>query len=85
MVARSSSSRCGSRGIQDVDYLTLAAAKDPNAVATIVNQVVPKALWEQQCVALKDCSYTYAPAAWSDNPDDWEAARAALAHIIDGQ
>jgi hypothetical protein len=73
------------RGIQDVDYLTLAAAKDPNAVATIVNQLIPKALWEQQCVALNDCSYTYAPITWSDNPDDWEAARAALAHIIDGQ
>jgi len=73
------------RGIQDVDYLTLAAAKDPNAVATIVNQLIPKALWEQQCVALNDCSYTYAPITWSDDPDDWEAARAALAHIIDGQ
>ena len=23
--------------------------------------------------------------SWSDDPDDWEAARAALAHIIDGQ
>jgi hypothetical protein len=73
------------RGIQDVDYLTLAAAKDPTAVSSIVDKLVPKVLWEQQCHDLNDCSYTYAPISWSDNPDDWEAARAALAHIIDGQ
>jgi hypothetical protein len=32
-----------------------------------------------------DCSYTYAPISWSNNPDTWEAARLQLAHIIDGQ
>ena len=74
------------RGIEDVDYLTLAAAKDPAAVAAIVDKMVPKALWEQQCHdPVNDCSYTYAPVSWSDNPDDWETARASLAHIIDGQ
>ncbi len=74
------------RGIEDVDYLTLAAAKDPAAVAALVDKMIPKALWEQQCHdPVSDCSYTYAPISWSDDPDDWEAARAALAHIIDGQ
>ena len=74
------------RGVQDVDYLTLAAAKDATAVSALVDQMVPKVLWEQQCHdPANDCSYTYAPISWSDNPDDWEAARAALAHIIDGQ
>jgi len=74
------------RGIEDVDYLTLAAAKDPSAVSAIVNEMVPSVLWEQQCHdPVNDCSYTYAPVSWSDNPDDWEAARLALAHIIDGQ
>jgi hypothetical protein len=74
------------RGIEDVDYLTLAAAKDAASVASIVDKMVPKALWEEQCHdPVSDCSYTYAPISWSDNPDDWEAARAALAHIIDGQ
>jgi hypothetical protein len=48
--------------------------------------MVPSVLWEQQCHdPVSDCSYTYAPISWSDDPDDWEAARAALAHIIDGQ
>jgi hypothetical protein len=74
------------RGLQDVDYLTLAAAIDPTAVSALVDMVVPSVLWEQQCHdPTSDCSYTYAPPSWSDNPDDWEAARAALAHIIDGQ
>ena len=74
------------RGLQDVDYLALAAAKDATAVSALVNQVVPSVLWEQQCFApTSDCSYTYAPISWSADPDDWEAARAQLAHIIDGQ
>jgi hypothetical protein len=74
------------RGLEDVDYLTLAAAKDPSAVSALVDQIVPSVLWEQQCVApATDCSYTYAPISWSNDPDVWEAARAQLAHIIDGE
>jgi hypothetical protein len=74
------------RGVQDVDYLTLAHAIDPAAVDAIVQKIVPRVLWEVQCYTPKaDCSYTYEPASWSSNPDDWEAARAQLAHIIDGQ
>jgi len=74
------------RGLEDVDYLTMAAAIDPTAVSAIVDKVVPSVLWEQQCHdPVSDCSYTYAPVSWSVDPDDWEAARAQLAHIIDGQ
>jgi len=74
------------RGIQDVDYLTLANAINPAATANLVNQMVPSVLWEQQCVNPRyDCSYTYSPISWSNNPDDWESARAQLAHIIDGK
>jgi len=74
------------RGIQDVDYLTLANAINPSAVASLVNQMVPSVLWEQQCVNPKnDCSYIYSPISWSNVPDNWESARAQLAHIIDGR
>jgi hypothetical protein len=74
------------RGLQDFDYLTLAAAIDQAAVTALVDKMVPSALWEQQCHdPVSDCSYTYAPISWSDKPDDWESARASLAHIIDGQ
>jgi Domain of unknown function (DUF4091) len=73
------------RGLEDVDYLTLAAAKDASAVSAIVDKLVPSVLWEEQCHdPVNDCSYTYAPVSWSIDPDDWEAARAQLAHIIDG-
>ncbi len=74
------------RGLEDVDYLTLAAAIDGAAVSALVDKIVPSVLWEQQCHdPVNDCSYTYAPASWSNDPDVWEAARAQLAHIIDGQ
>ena len=74
------------RGIQDVDYLTLANAINPTAVAKLVNRMVPSVLCERQCVDPKnDCTYTYSPISWTIRPDDWEAARAQLAHIIDGQ
>jgi hypothetical protein len=65
------------RGIQDVDYLTMAYAINPTAVTNLVQQMVPQALWE--------LSGSNAGPSWSSNPDDWEAARLALAHIIDGQ
>jgi hypothetical protein len=39
--------------------------------------------WEQQCH--DPTSDTYAPISWSSDADDWEAAHASLAHIIDGQ
>ena len=74
------------RGIEDVDYLTLASAIDAKSVSAIVDKMVPSVLWEVQCHdPTNDCSYSYAPGSWSSNPDDWETARAALAHIIDGQ
>jgi hypothetical protein len=74
------------RGVQDVDYLTLANAIDSASVSAIVAKMVPSALWEVQCHdPTNDCSYSYAPISWSNDPDDWEAARASLAHIIDGQ
>jgi len=74
------------RGIEDVDYLTLASAIDPTSVSVIVDKMVPSVLWEVQCHdPTSDCSYSYAPSSWSNDPDDWETARAALAHIIDGQ
>ncbi len=74
------------RGIQDVDYLTLAGAIDSKSVSAIVDKMVPSVLWEVPCHdPTNDCSYSYAPVSWSLDPDDWETARAALAHIIDGQ
>jgi hypothetical protein len=70
------------RGIQDVDYLTLAKAINPAAVTNLVNSMVPKALWENQCPDVSDCTYYQGPVSWSNNPDVWESARLQLADII---
>jgi hypothetical protein len=72
------------RGIQDVDYLVLAGEKDPDAVAKIVNRMVPKVLWENGVSDPDDPTWVRAPISWSADPDDWEAARAELADIIEG-
>ncbi len=70
------------RGIQDVDYLTMAAGIDPNTTQKIVNQIVPKVLWEYGVDNPNDPTYVHTDISWSNNPDVWEAARAQLAAII---
>lgn len=71
------------RGVQDVDYLALAANIDPVATQAIVNRIVPKALWEYGVDSLNDPTYVTTDISWSTNPDVWEAARLELANIID--
>lgn len=67
------------RGIQDVDYLTLAAQVDPAATQALVNQMIPQVLWEYPAT---DPGYYVGPISWPVDPDMWEAARAQLAQII---
>ncbi len=71
------------RGIQDVDYITLANQYNPAKVQQIVNQMVPKVLWENGVDTTSDPTYKHCPIGWSVNPDDWESARAQLAEIIE--
>jgi len=71
------------RGIQDADYLSLAAQINPAAVQSIVNSVMPKALWENPAPQ-GDPSWFIGGISWSADPDVWEAARAQLAQIISG-
>ncbi len=70
------------RGIQDVDYLTMAAAVDPRAVNDLVQKMIPKVLWEVGVTDPKDPSYVHADISWSTDPDVWESARRKLADII---
>lgn len=72
------------RGVQDVDYLNMAASIDPNTTANIVNQTVPKVLWDYGVDNNNDPTYVHAAMSWSNNPNVWEAARAQLANIITG-
>ena len=71
------------RGIQDADYLTMAAAIDPNRVAEIVNEIIPSVLWELGVEEVNDPSYVLTDISWSTDPDVWETARAELADIIE--
>jgi hypothetical protein len=76
------------RGIQDVDYLTLASKIDPTSTAQIVNQVVPKFMWEYGADSDSNVAaneyLVHSDISWSTNPDVWEDARSQLASIIDG-
>ena len=71
------------RGIQDVDYLTLAAAVDPAAVQQIVARLVPTVTWEYGVSDPADPTWVRADISWSTDPDVWEAARWALAQILE--
>ena len=68
------------RGLQDGDYLTIAAKVDPIAVRRIVDRVLPKTLWEY--TAQDPTFYTGGGPSWSSDPDSWEEARTELAGII---
>jgi hypothetical protein len=70
------------RGIQDVEYLTRAAAVDPAQVQALVNQMVPKTLWEYGVTDPRDPTYVLTDVSWTDDPQAWEAARLKLANII---
>jgi hypothetical protein len=72
------------RGIQDADYLALAAAIDPARTARIVDSIIPKVLWEYGVTDPNDPTYLQTDISWSTVPDVWEAARAELADIIEG-
>ncbi len=71
------------RGIQDADYLALAQKIDPQAVQLIMQQMVPKVLWEYGVADVNDPSWIRTDISWSVNPDDWESARKALADLIE--
>jgi hypothetical protein len=73
------------RGIQDVDYLALAAEIDPERTAEIVSGIIPRVLWEYDVSDPEDPTWVLTDISWSTNPDVWEAARADLADIIEGE
>ena len=72
------------RGIQDVDYLSLAAAINPTCTGEIVNEMVPKVLWECGVADSGDPTWVLTDISWSTDPDTWESARSELAAIIEG-
>lgn len=72
------------RGIQDVDYLVMAYAINPQRVAQIIDTIIPKVFWEYGVDDLNDPTYVTTDISWSIDPDHWEQAREELADIIEG-
>ncbi len=70
------------RGIQDHDYLAMAAKIDPAATDEIVRKMIPRVLWEYGIDDPNDPSWVRTEISWSENPDEWEVARRELAEII---
>jgi len=71
------------RGIQDVDYLALAMEINPNRTREIINAIIPTVLWKVGVSDPDDPTWVLADISWSTDPDVWEAARKALADIIE--
>ncbi len=71
------------RGLQDYEYLTLAAKYDKPAVDALVQSMIPKALWEYGVTDPGDPTWVLSDISWSIDPDAWEAARKTLACIIE--
>ncbi len=72
------------RGIQDGDYLAMAEAVDPAATQAVIDGVLPMTLWDYGVSDPGDPTWVRTDISWSNDPDVWEAARAALADIIEG-
>lgn len=70
------------RGINDHTYLTMANKIAQADTAAIVQQIVPRVLWEYGVFEVADPTYQYGPASWPTNPNTWELAREDLAEII---
>jgi hypothetical protein len=70
------------RGLQDYDYLAMAAQVDPMAVQNIVTGIVPKVVWEVGVADTNDPSWVKADISWSTDPDVWEGARSNLVQIL---
>ena len=70
------------RGLQDVDYLTLAAQVDRARVDAIVQRMVPKILWEYGIDDDSDPTWVRTDISWPTSPEKWEAARRELVEII---
>ncbi|MEM7220857.1 MAG: DUF4091 domain-containing protein [Pseudomonadota bacterium] len=69
------------RGVQDVEYLRLAMAKDPAATRAIISELVPEVMWELGVFNTADPTYVHKAPSWPTDPDVWEDARRRLAEI----
>ena len=70
--------------MQDYEYLKMAQAKNPAAVASLVDSMISKVLWEYGVNDPNDPTWVRTDISWSVDPDLWENARLQLTQIIEG-
>ena len=71
------------RGVQDADYLAMAYAENPSSTTAILNEIVGgRVMWEYGCFTEADCSYGYGERGFSQDANDYETQRLALADLI---
>lgn len=71
-------------GIEDGKYIELAFAKNPNATRALMQQMVPKILWQVGVAEENDPTWKKTDVSWDVSPKAWEDARTALIKIIQG-
>ena len=72
------------RGIQDVQYITLAMQVNAAATQALIDEMVPEIMWELGVTDPNDPTFVLRALTWSTDPDVWESARARLINIILG-
>jgi len=72
------------RGIQDVQYITLAMQVNAAATQALIQEMVPEIMWELGVTDPNDPTFVLRAPTWSTDPDVWESARARLINIILG-
>lgn len=70
------------RGIQDVDLFKQAYVVNSSSTTALVNSAIQNVMWYTQCFTLADCTYSYGPKQWSENPNLYETIRESLEQII---
>lgn len=73
------------RGIQDVDLFKMAYKINSAAALTLVNSAIQNVMWYTQCFdpsTPANCSYSYGPKQWSENPNLYETIRESLEQLI---
>lgn len=70
------------RGLQDYEYLKLAARADLRSTAVLIQAMVPRVMWEVPVDDENDPTWARTGISWSTDPNDWNAAIDELTRII---
>ncbi|MEM9364656.1 MAG: hypothetical protein AAGD07_01595 [Planctomycetota bacterium] len=70
------------RGLQDYEYLKMAARANLRSTAVLIQAMIPRVMWEVPVAVEYDPTWARTGISWSNDPDDWNAAVEELSRII---